>query len=248
MIESTSQHEPAALLRFAERFRGPPGMANGGFVAGTLAHSPHRVATITLQRPVPLERALRVAANGDGAALYDEDVLIATRENAELELELPAPCSLEAAERARARFTGANVHPFPGCFVCGPARASGDALRLLTGPTETPDTVAAPWVPEPLLCEELGGSSSEVPVPLVWAALDCPGAWSILSSPAVDVRAIVLGRITARVLSLPRAGEAHVVMGYRVGQERRKHYCRTAIFDARGRACAYAESTWIAVG
>lgn len=247
MVSPPSSPSEAGLLRFAERFQGPPGTANGGFVAGTLAHAPDRVATVTLRRPVPLERALRVEAGPRRAELYDASDLLAISEEAELELELPPPCSLDAAEQACTRFAGATVHPFPGCFVCGPARASGDALRLFPGSTGVPDTVAAPWTPEPRLCEEVGGSADRVPVPLIWAALDCPGAWSILSSPGIGARAIVLGRITARVLCPPRAGEPHVVMGLRVGQERRKHYCRTVIFDAQGSACAYAESTWIAV-
>lgn len=248
MIETAPPPDArAGVLCFADRFRGPPGMANGGFVAGSLAHSAERAVTITLKRPVPLERALRVEARAGGADLYDADLLVATSEDAELELELPSACSLLAAERARSRFFGNTEHPFPGCFVCGSARASGDALRLFTGATETPDTVAAPWIPEPRMCEDVGGSAERVPAALIWAALDCPGAWSILFSPGIDARAIVLGRISGRVLQLPRVGEPHVVMGFRTGQERRKHYCRTAIFDAQGVACAYAESTWIAV-
>jgi hypothetical protein len=58
-----------------ERFQGPPGSANGGYVCGLLAArmapGPLRV---TLRRPVPLERPLALAAIGrDGLALVQAE-------------------------------------------------------------------------------------------------------------------------------------------------------------------------------
>ena len=49
----------------AERFEGPPGCANGGYVCGLLAaHMAPGPLRVTLRRPVPLERPLSLAAIG----------------------------------------------------------------------------------------------------------------------------------------------------------------------------------------
>jgi hypothetical protein len=56
---------------------------------------------------------------------------------------------------------------------------------------------------------------------------------------------VLLGRMAARVLRLPAAGEAHVVAGWPVAHEGRKRYAGSALWTARGDVVAYARSTWI---
>jgi hypothetical protein len=252
MIEVTavpsSRSSRQRSVRFPERFQGPPGMANGGMVAGTLAAAIGAPAEITLRRPAPLDRALRLARSEAGTELWDGELLIASATPADPEVALPAPVSFIEACVATMRTTEPSRHPFPHCFVCGPSRSGSDAMRLLAGPTRKEGVVAAPWIPDPSLCSEIAGKTvTEVPAQLVWAALDCPGAWGIMSAPHIGPRPMVLGRIAGRVLVAPRVGARHVVIGFRTGEERRKHFCGTAIFDEHGQVCAYARSTWIAL-
>ena len=145
---------------------------------------------------------------------------------------VPPPVALEAARAAEARFEGLADHPFPTCFACGTGRDPDDALCLRPGPLEDgTGRYAATWVPR------------EVSVPLVWAALDCPGGWSA----GIAGRPMVLGTMTARVLALPAVGEAHVVLAWQRGSEGRKHHSGSALFTPGGELLARAEATWIAV-
>ena len=58
---------------------------------------------------------------------------------------------------------------------------------------------------------------------------------------------MVLGRMTARVDDLPVIGEPHVVVGEGRGQDGRKTFTASTLYDADGRVVATAEHTWIAV-
>ena len=76
---------------------------------------------------------------------------------------------------------------------------------------------------------------------MTWAALDCPGGWAadLANNPAV------LGRMTARIDTLPVVGEEHVVVGHFRGSEGRKLHTASTLYDADGRVVATAEHTWI---
>ena len=78
---------------------------------------------------------------------------------------------------------------------------------------------------------------------MVWAALDCPGGWTldIVGRPAV------LGRITAQVDALPRVGEPCVVMGRLLRRSGRKGFSATTVYDGDGRVLGRAESVWIEI-
>ena len=77
---------------------------------------------------------------------------------------------------------------------------------------------------------------------VVWAALDCPGAFAIGFGAG---RTSVLGRLHAHVLDVPAAEERCVVMGWPLpGSEGRKQLAGTALFGD-GRLLAVARSTWI---
>ncbi|MFC0041648.1 hypothetical protein [Actinomadura rayongensis] len=219
----------------AERFRGPGGSGNGGYVAGLLAaHVPSDTVTVTLRRPPPLETALRVSPADDrwqGAWLWDGDDLVAEALAGAIVVPPPPPVPVAVAAEAAEKFRAIENHPFPHCFVCGTERAPGDGLLLSPGPVGE-GTVAAPWRPDGPVTPEL-----------VWAALDCPGGWSFdpVGRPAV------LGTMTARVLELPEPGEDCLVLGLARSREGRKQHAATALYGADGRLLGRAEQIWVEV-
>jgi hypothetical protein len=212
------------LVTIHPRFNGPPGSGKGGFTCGLVAGLGGGNAEVTLRRPPPLGRPLRF----DGARLWDGEQLVAESARVSLELELPAPVSLECATAAARGYLGFVEHAFPTCFVCGPEREDG--LGIFAGPVDGQALVASPWRP------------AEVSPELVWAALDCPGAFAVGLSGRGEV---VLGRLAARIDRLPGAGEPCVVVGWPLGQDGRKLYAGTALFDAAGEPLARARATWI---
>jgi hypothetical protein len=215
-------------LVIEHKFRGPRGSANGGYTSGLLASFVHGPAEVTLRLPPPLGRPLEVVTDG-GVELRDGDAVVAEARVAEVDLDVPAPISLEEAAGA-ALPHGDRASVFPECFVCGWAREDG--LRIHAGPVGGRELVAATWAPRAEFV------SSE----FVWAALDCPGAYTL----DFGVRGTpVLGRLAARVEHLPHPGERCVVMGWPLGQEGRKHYAGTALFGEDGRLLGSARATWI---
>ena len=230
-----------STIKIDDRFCGPPDSANGGYVCGTLARlidaSP---AEVILRLPPPLNRPLRVEPSGDGVRLLDHGRLIAQGSpTSGIEVEPPSPVTMEVAAQASRSSPLHGSHPFPTCFVCGPQRESGDGLRIVPGPVEGRDLVAAPWVPAPSLPVEGEAVAPEV----CWAALDCPSgnAFMLLS----DVGTAVLGQLTVR-LDLPvRVGEPHVLVGWPLAREGRKVDSASALFSAEGRLAGIARARWI---
>ncbi|MCU1588016.1 MAG: hypothetical protein JWN31_1509 [Frankiales bacterium] len=207
------------------RFNGPPDSGNGGVTCGLVAGSLSApVVEVTLRRPPPLDVDLRL----DHGALYDGEHLVAEASAGAITVTPPPAVTVDEAREARARFRGAQGHPFPTCFVCGTGRTDG--LGLTPGPVSE-DVVAIDWTPE-----------SADPV-MVWAALDCPGGWSI----DLPGRPMVLGRMACRIDALPAAGEAHVVQGWNLGGEGRKVLTGSALYSSAGEVLAIAQSTWIAL-
>ncbi|GAA4592679.1 hypothetical protein BJY16_000720 [Actinoplanes octamycinicus] len=212
-------------MRIPARFNGPPGTGNGGWSAGVLATAAG-ADQVTLRLPPPLETDLEIK---DGS-VYAEGRLIA-----ELGTGDPgpgvAPVRWETAVAASREYPGFTAHPFPTCFVCGPERAEGDGLRIFPG--RLPDgRTAAPWT-----------APDEVSVPLVWAALDCPGGWAAIR----EDRAFVLGRIAVAVDALPVPGDHYVITGAVAHVTGRKAVVDSAIHDSAGRRLAVARATWIQV-
>ncbi|HLZ39040.1 MAG TPA: hypothetical protein VKP64_15110 [Mycobacteriales bacterium] len=229
-------------LTVPARFAGPPGSANGGYMAGRLAafvvaQPGPDAAVVTLRRPPPIEAAMDVVRDGDRVEVRHDGQLVAEAAPARLDVDVVPPVSAGEAAAAAQRYRGRELHPFPGCFVCGIAREAGDGLRLEPG-SVAPDTVAALWRPHPSLTRD-GRTAPE----FVWAALDCPGGW------AVDLlgRPMVLGRVTGQVEAVPEVGEDVVVMGKLVGQEDRKSFSVTTAYDADSRVLGRASAVWIAV-
>jgi hypothetical protein len=250
--------EPASTavptLTIPARFCGPPTPANGGYTCGRLAaHVPtHGAVVVTLRTPPPLDTPLPVVRHGDAARLLAGDTLVAEAEATDLDVDLVEPVSHDQAVSVADGFAGLEEHPFPTCFVCGTHRPLADGMGLRPGVVEgRPDTVATVWVPHRSLTTAhttpTGGTASaepdEVPEEFVWAALDCPGGWS------VDLRGrpMVLGRMTTQVDALPVVGDHCVVMGRLLGQEGRKAFTSTTLYDGDGRVLARAHAVWLAV-
>ena len=99
-----------AELRVAPRFQGPPGVANGGFVSGSLAALAGGAAEVTLRRPVPLGRPLPVRHGGGGILVVEDGgVLVAEARRVGVAMEplaVPAAVTAEAAEAAAGRPSG----------------------------------------------------------------------------------------------------------------------------------------------
>jgi hypothetical protein len=224
------------------RFRGPARSANGGYISGLLAEELRRrtgnpVATVTLRRPPPLGAELTVRAEEDpaGHTLRCEagDLLVAEVTAGHFTDPAPAPVPYEVAAATAQGYGGLADHPFPTCFSCGPERAPGDGLRLFAGPVPgRAGTVATTWTP-----------GAEVDVPVVWAALDCPGGWSVLTPG----RPMVLGRMTAEVPVTPLAGGEYVIVGHARGVDGRKAFTSSALYDHAGGLLARAEATWLVI-
>ena len=227
-------------LTIPARFCGPPESGNGGWTSGHLATLVRTTAdapavSVRLRTPPPLDRPMAVR-HGDGGVVevVDGDVVVASAQPAPA-LErtgLPTPVSHAEALAVAGSYAGLHDHPFPSCFSCGIDRTPRDALCLRPGPLPGREGVhAAAWIP------------TEATPEIVWAALDCPGAWAL----GVGGRPMVLGTMTAEVDRLPAVGEEHVVMAWARGSDGRKHYCGTSLYAADGALLAHADATWIAI-
>jgi hypothetical protein len=235
------------LLRFARRFRGPPGSANGGFACGSVAALLGGDAEVTLRRPVPLERPLAVRGDGAGGLLLEDDGGLLAEARAPLarvELDVPdAPAAEEAlAAAGRARYYDAPV--FPGCFVCGPARSPGDGLRIFPGPVPGRAVWAAAWTPDP----SVSGPDGQVRDEVVWAALDCPGGMAAGEAAALPAdTAVLLGRMTARLAAPVRTGTGYGVVAWLLGRDGRKLTAGSALLGPDGQVVAAARAVWVTV-
>ena len=223
-----------------ERFNGPPGWANGGYACGVLASYLGGVAEVTLRRPVPLATPLAVATlDGGGRGLMQGDQLLAEVFAASADLEVPEPVGLAEAEHATRAYPGfLRENMFP-CFVCGPQRAKADGFRVFPSPVPGRDVVAAPWIPDPAVADDNGIISPE----FVWAVLDCTGAWATIVH--LGMQSSPLGRQAARIISLPRAGQPCVAVGWPIKREGRKAQGGAAVFSESGDLLAVSRVTCI---
>ncbi|WP_433529738.1 hypothetical protein ACQPYA_26275 [Micromonospora sp. CA-263727] len=210
------------------RFNGPAGSGNGGWSAGVFAgaYGGDQPVEVTLRRPPPLDTPLALVG---GEVRDPAGEVVAQLRPTERFDEVVPPVDLATARAASAAYPGLLDHPFPGCYVCGPHRSDG--LRIFPG--RLPDgRMAAPvLVPE------------QVSAAVIWAALDCPGGWSVIGAG----RPYLLGRIAALVEAVPRPGDECVVTGATIGVEGRKALVRTSLYGPDGSLLGRARATWIAV-
>jgi hypothetical protein len=216
----------AETVRIEARFHGPPASGNGGYTCGRLAALVGEPAEVTLRLPPPLD----VPMSFEGGRLLDGDRVVAeARRTDGFDLDVPASPSLAEAEQASLGYAGFEDHAFATCFVCGPLREEGDGLRIFAGPLGD-GRVAAPWTP------------AESRRELVWAVLDCPGAFAAGFAGRGEM---VLGRFAAEVLRVPEVAEPCLVVGWPLGADGRKLYAGTALFTAEGELLGRARATWI---
>lgn len=221
------------------RFTGPPQMGHGGYVAGLLAARTGRSVQVTLRRPTPLDTPIDLDEVGEGRfELRHGDDVIADAQPAPLTIDVPTPPSVAQARAAEAgspsHWEADGVHPV--CFGCG-TRVQG--LRIFVGPLDVAGQpiVAGVWRPG----HDLAGPDGVVDTTWVLAALDCPGAFAFI---ARGTRAGLLGRIVFEQHSEVRADADHVVTGWQIGEDGRKLFAGTALFDADGHLLAAARATW----
>jgi hypothetical protein len=211
------------------RFRGPEASANGGYTCGTIAELVDTdVVEVTLRKPPPLDIAMTVEREGDSVRVLHDGEVIAEARPGVLDLEPPpAPDFAEAEQLSDARGDDPG-HPFPGCFVCGPR---GEGLRLRPVPLGD-GRLVAPW----RVTLEFAAAR------FAWAALDCPGGWAVQPDGSRGIS--VLGRLTARIDSPPRAGDECVVVGWPLGPvEGRRRHAGTALFRD-GTLLALGRAVW----
>jgi hypothetical protein len=231
----------AAELRLGGRFCGPPASANGGYACGAIAELLGGEVEVTLRRPPPLGRPLRLRVGDGGATVHDGDQLVAEAHPATVPLAVPGTASPAQARAAAARSPLYQGHPFPTCFTCGPDRAPGDGLRIFPGPLPGGDLWAAPWTPDPSVADQDGLVEPAV----VWAALDCPSGFA---AGVGDTTMMVLGRMAARVLTRPRADTTYCLVAWRGGPAAgRKQPAGSALRDAHGRVLAVARTAWVTI-
>lgn len=239
-------------IRIQKRFNGPHDSGNGGYSAGLAAQLLPQADAVeaTLRTAIPLDVTLRAHATETGLDIMTDDaatrILIMSLRPTWLETPNVKSPGLQAATVAAATFRNPEDHVLPHCFVCGPARAEGDGLRIfpdwLKEPSglDNPNTfpiVAAPWQPTPDLADDSGRIAPEY----LWAALDCPGAF------AIDKEPILLGRMTTKIIDRPTTGAPIIAVAWSNGQDRRKHFAGSALFTESGALLAFSEQTWIQI-
>ena len=236
-----------------KRYCGPPNSGNGGYVCGRLAAHIQGGAEVTLRAPPPLDRRLEaVATDGTSWELRDDAAVVATGRAASVELARLEQASFDEACAAElATPIKPHEHPLPTCFVCGPARAHGDGLRIFPGllarqPPNASAVFAAAWTPNTTLAAEDGRVAPE----FLWAALDCPTGYASShdrETGRFDRAPILLGRMSARIETRPRPGERCVITAWEAGRDGRKRVGEAAVHGETGTLLAVARATWIAV-
>ncbi|RLP90109.1 hypothetical protein [Micromonospora sp. CV4] len=214
-------------MRIESRYNGPPGSGNGGWSAGVFATAAGGTGPVevTLRRPPPLETALRII---DGEVRDPAGELVAEVRPAGAVDAVVPPVDRDTAVGAATRYPGLVEHPFPDCYVCGPRRADG--LRIFPGRLPDGRTAAPFRAPE------------QVSDATIWAALDCPGGWTVLAPG----RPYLLGRIAAVVTALPAPGDECVVTGALIHAQGRKALVHTSLYGPDGALLGVARATWIA--
>lgn len=234
-----------------KRYCGPPNSGNGGYVCGRLARHIPGGAEVTLRAPPPLNTPLDAITTDDGICeLRDGAKVVATGRAASIELARVETASFEEARAAELlSLFEPREHPLPTCFVCGPARAKGDGLRIFAGAlgrhVQTP-VLAASWIPDSNLAAEDGPIAPE----FLWSALDCPTGFACnydQQSGTFDKTPLLLGRMSARIEARPHPGEPCIITAWPTGRDGRKRTAEAAVHDEAGRLLAVARTTWIAV-
>ncbi|SNR90041.1 hypothetical protein SAMN05216276_100198 [Streptosporangium subroseum] len=237
----TTAAELQTVVTVPARFRGPEGVANGGWIAGTVSEALHgaqhdSAVEVTLHAPTPLDTQLHLRHLANTATLtHGENLLVEAITVAE-ELDAPEFVPFNEAALAEGGFVGFVAHPFPGCFVCG-VRDPGDGMRIFPGRVSGTDLVAAGWRVPMTVAEEDGVVSDAI----IWAALDCATGWAHFQPG----ESALLGRLTARIHRRVYPGGTYSVVARATGREGRKLFGESAVYEVDGTLVASARAVWI---
>lgn len=190
---------------------GFPNVLLGGYLAALAVDG--EPGWVSLRRPVapgtPLQRVDDKVVQADGR-------VVASIKLGAVSADGPPPPALDVARRATPLWREVG-HPVAGCFSCGIDPPTGRGLRVAVGRLDgggveagvEAEVVAGVWVPPVAEATPTGA----IPVPLLWAALDCCGFWALALDPP-NVAAVVTRRIGGTVLAAARAGEEHILAAW----------------------------------
>lgn len=234
-------HLPPATIRLPEGWNGPAASANGGVAAGAAAAPlgglDGRPVSVRLHAPPPMGVGLAVVSDPDGhLAMADADgeMVLSSRP-----ADQPLPDGLPEVDLTAVPVGAPDrTHAAPTCIVCGPDHPRG--LRMFPVPLAD-GVVGTRWTPP------TWALTDDVLDPLlVWAVLDCPGAFAVMGAEDDEVFAALAG-MTARI-DAPVPDEQLVVLGWTLpGATGRRRPCATAVLDGRGRVLARSVQTCVVV-
>ncbi len=119
-------------ITLPRRYRGPLTSANGGYACGRLARFVDAdEVEVTLRLPPPLDRPLAVERTARACDFIDGDALVAEARPASVDMDAPAPVSVDVAEESREKHVRGFSPEFGECFVCG---VREDGLEIRVGP------------------------------------------------------------------------------------------------------------------
>lgn len=173
---------------------------------------------------------MTVVPTDSGVRVIDSTgTVIAAARSRQADIPAVPGVSFAEAVAASTRYPGHGEHHFPTCFVCGPQRSDG--LKIFPGHVDGDRTAASFIAPE------------SIDAVTVWAALDCPGGWTVITGE----HPWVLGRMAVILENVPKPHSKCVVVGRMVSREGRKALVHTTLYDQSRTVAARAEATWIAV-
>lgn len=221
------------------RFNGPLDSGNGGYSAGLIATFVEGTAEVNLRAPVPLDVTLDVVQETEGAiSVMDAATPIAdARPVSGIDLDVPAPVTPDEAHTASASYEGVSDGLFSHCFVCGLSRK--DSFRVFAGPVAGRRVVATPWTPPEWAADPAGRVLPEH----IWATLDCPTYFGLYTGRGSPLS--MLARFTARIDGPVVSGREHVVIGWPIEIDGRKHHAGSAVLSGDGEVLAVARALLI---
>jgi hypothetical protein len=154
-------------------------------------------------------------------------------EPAEVSLRSPVPLEKELEI---VREEDGSVRMLDGeTLVC-----EGRALEELgAGKVEGRELVASAWTPPAWAA----GDDGQVRRELVWGVLDCPTYFA--THMEGELSAAMLGRMSAEIARPVEVGVEHVVIGWPIEIDGRKHHAGSALFTAEGELLAAARALMI---
>ncbi len=242
-----------------EGLDGPPGILQGGIVAGLLLAlardvdpfgAPLHLLEVRLEAPTPLGTQVVARARPLGAARHEVVLLAGGRRLVRAEVDLTGADPLTAVSDLTALAAGPLPVPapslrYPTCFACGPAATHPAALHAPPG-WVTDEAVLLGWVPDPALCEP--GRDDRIDPSAVAALLDCASAWAVLRPVlAAGAGAVLLGTLRLRIAAPVEPLDPVRVAARLDGLEGRRARARSAVVDGDGRVLAMVDAVHVTV-